>query len=112
MIKHLRFEDIDLFSKFIIVFEKIKIKGAMQNLIIEFFSKCVNMADINAFWNLFFKVRWLGPKFNVLWKKNFKVPNFSKCVVAALWGVPWLKMVKYQSVSKGEKVTGPKDATL
>ena len=41
-------EEIDSFSKLIIVFEKRKIKGAMQNLILDFFTKCVNMANINA----------------------------------------------------------------
>ena len=44
--KHLSFEDIYLFSKLIIVFEKRK--EEMQNLIIENFSKCVNMVDIKA----------------------------------------------------------------
>ena len=37
-----------LISKLIMIFEKIKIKGAMKNLIFVIFSKCVNMADINA----------------------------------------------------------------
>ena len=43
-----------------------------------FFPKCVNMPDINALWKkniFFFKVSWLGTKFNALW--NF----FSKCVL-------------------------------
>ena len=47
-IKHLTFKEIGSFSKLIIVFETRKIKGAMQNLIVGFFSKCVNMTDIKA----------------------------------------------------------------
>ena len=40
-IKHLSFEEIDSFSKFIIVFQKRKIKGAMQKFIVEFFQSAL-----------------------------------------------------------------------
>ena len=43
MIKHLTFGELDTFSKFIIVFEKRKIKGAMQNLVFDF---CFNSISL------------------------------------------------------------------
>ena len=46
--KTFTFEDVNSFSNLIIIFEIIKINGAIQNLIFEIFSKYVNMADINA----------------------------------------------------------------
>ena len=73
LIKHLIFKDNNSFSFLKIIFEIRKIKGAIQNLIFGFFSKYVNMADINALWKKysFFKVHWLGPKFNALWKIEY-----------------------------------------
>ena len=58
----------------------------MQNLMFKFFS---NIFPILTHLNFFFKMRWLGPKFNTLWKK------ISRCIVTYLGffkvrcDIPW-----------------------
>ena len=60
----------------------------MQNLIFEYFSKCVNIADIYALWKFFFFAKCVDLVPNLTHIEIFfKVRNFSKCVVT----LPYLK---------------------